>query len=256
MWECLKCCIFIQYTYPKTATVTSTPPALEALHPALWRASQLAQGNVRTVDTGYATLSAELPGGGWPLGQLIELLAKRPGLGELRLLRPALNVVARRPIVLLAPPHLPHATALTGWGLPPAQLLWLRPQHAAHACWAAEQILRAGTCGALLFWHEQLRHDRLRRLHLAAQASETLFCLMRPHHAAGAASPAPLRLQLDSTAQGLAIHFLKRRGPPRDTPLLLALQPQPVLRHRHVIPVDLPAPAPLSAGSLPAALVP
>ncbi|TMS56578.1 translesion DNA synthesis-associated protein ImuA [Imbroritus primus] len=235
--------------------MTSLPTAPETLHPALWRASQLARGSVRTLDTGYPALSAELPGQGWPIGQLIELLAVRPGLGELRLLRPALLAAASRPVVFLAPPHLPHATALAGWGLPPERLLWLRPQHPAHACWAAEQILRAGTCGALLFWHTRMRSDQLRRLHLAAQSGETLFCLMRPADAARTASPAPLRLQLDSTAQGLAILFLKRRGPPRDTPLSLALQPLPILRHRHVTPVDLPAPAPLAAGSLPAALV-
>lgn len=238
----------------------STALAPETLHPALWRASQLARGSVQTIETGYAELSAELPGGGWPAGQLIELLAPRLGLGELRLLHPALQAVCHRPIVFLAPPYSPHATALTGWGLPPKQLLWLRPQHSTHAAWAAEQILRAGTCGALLFWdmqsRTQLRADRLRRLHLAAQHSETLFYLMRPATAAASASPAPLRLQLESTAEGLSIAFLKRRGPPRDMPLVLPLQPTPILRPRHVSTVDLPAPAPLAAGSLPAALVP
>jgi protein ImuA len=164
-------------------------------------------------------------------------------------------VANRRPIAFLAPPHLPHATALVGWGLPPEQLLWLRPQHPAHATWAAEQILRAGTCGALLFWQEQIRHDRLRRLHLAAQSSDMLFCLMRPAQATSTASPASLRLQLECTAQGLAIHFLKRRGPPRDTPLVLALPVSLVRPPRYVASVDLPAPASLAAGSLPATLV-
>jgi protein ImuA len=42
------------------------------------------------VDTGYASLSAELPSGGWPLGALIELLPAHSGIGELRLLQPAL----------------------------------------------------------------------------------------------------------------------------------------------------------------------
>ncbi|MGV4712386.1 translesion DNA synthesis-associated protein ImuA, partial [Burkholderia pseudomallei] len=48
--------------------------SLESLHPSLWRGSQLARGGPRTVDTGYAALSVELPGGGWPLGGLVELL--------------------------------------------------------------------------------------------------------------------------------------------------------------------------------------
>lgn len=41
----------------------------ETVHPSLWRASQLARSGLRTVDTGYAALSAELPGEGWPLGR-------------------------------------------------------------------------------------------------------------------------------------------------------------------------------------------
>ncbi len=40
---------------------------VEDIHPALWRGSQLARAQGQTVDTGYAVLSAELPGGGWPL---------------------------------------------------------------------------------------------------------------------------------------------------------------------------------------------
>jgi hypothetical protein len=41
--------------------------------------------------------------------------------------------------------------------------------------WSAEQILRAGTCGALLFWQRHIRSESLRRLLLAARAGETLF---------------------------------------------------------------------------------
>lgn len=49
----------------------------------LWRGSQLARGGPRTVDTGYAALSAELPGGGWPVGGLVELLVPHAGCGEI-----------------------------------------------------------------------------------------------------------------------------------------------------------------------------
>lgn len=66
--------------------------APEALHPSLWRASQLAQARGPVVETGYPALSAELPGGGWPVGALIDLLGE-PGCGELRLLRDRKSVV-------------------------------------------------------------------------------------------------------------------------------------------------------------------
>jgi protein ImuA len=51
---------------------------------------------MRCVDTGHAALSAQLPGGGWPAGVLVDLLLQQPGIGEMRLLRPALAAVASR----------------------------------------------------------------------------------------------------------------------------------------------------------------
>ena len=126
------------------------PMAPEALHPSLWRASQLARASTRCVDTGHAALSSQLPGGGWPAGTLVELLQQQPGIGEMRLLRPALQACAERRIVLLQPPHPPQALALAALGLPPSKLLWLRTSRSADALWAAEQVLRSGSCGALL----------------------------------------------------------------------------------------------------------
>ena len=83
--------------------------APEDLHPSLWRASQLAHANTRCVDTGHPALSKQLPGGGWPTGTLVDLLLQQPGIGEMRLLRPALAAAASRRIVLLQPPHPPQA---------------------------------------------------------------------------------------------------------------------------------------------------
>src|SRR3546814_1948070 len=70
--------------------------APQRIHPALWRASQLARMPGRCVDTGFPALSAQLPGGGWPLGNLIELLIQQPGIGEMQLLRPALSDLSSR----------------------------------------------------------------------------------------------------------------------------------------------------------------
>jgi protein ImuA len=213
------------------------------------------------VDTGHAALSAQLPGGGWPAGALVDLLLQQPGIGEMRLLRPALAEVAARRIVLLQPPHPPQALALAALGVPPSQLIWLRTSRMADALWAAEQVLRSGSCGALLFWpgfdrQSQVRGDSLRRLHLAAQGGETLFFMMRPLASRQDASPAPLRLALRPQAGGLEIDFVKRRGPQRDAPLFLPLsshlvQTQP---QRHA-PVDRPVTAPATARGLQSQLV-
>ena len=226
--------------------------APEDLHPSLWRASQLAHSATRCVDTGHATLSSQLPGGGWPSGTLIDLLLQQQGIGELRLLRPALAAVARRRIVLLQPPHPPQALALAALGLAPSQLLWVRSSRGPDALWAAEQILRSGSCGALLFWPGHARGETLRRLHLAAQAGEALFFMMRPLAAAQDASPAPLRLSLRPAAGGLEIGFVKRRGPQRDAPLFLPLASfTPSVLQRHAS-LDRPLPAPAPArGVLP-----
>ena len=75
--------------------MSAVPVHAEAIHPSLWRASQLARARGRTVDTGYPVLSAELPGSGWPVGALIDLLVQQAGVGEMRLLRPAFRYCFR-----------------------------------------------------------------------------------------------------------------------------------------------------------------
>ncbi|AKM05440.1 translesion DNA synthesis-associated protein ImuA [Burkholderia pyrrocinia] len=211
-------------------------PALahpEAIHPSLWRASQLARSSVRGVDTGHPELTAELPGGGWPAGALIELLAPQPGIGELRLLAPVLTRAAGKPVMLIQPPHALQPLALAYWGIDPSGFVTLPAPRTADALWAAEQALRAGTCAAVLLWQPHVRADALRRLNLAAQSCQALFYLFRPAAAARDASPAPLRLALAPKRDGIDVTFVKRRGPARDTPLFVPLTPSPILLNRH-----------------------
>jgi protein ImuA len=224
-------------------------PDPEALHPSLWRASQLARSQTRCIDTGFPSLSNQLPGGGWPVSTMVDLLLKQNGIGEMRLLAPALRTVAERRVVLLQPPHAPQALALAALGLPPASVIWLRAERTGDMMWAAEQVLRSGSCGALLFWPDQVgsgsaryrpvRSDNLRRLHLAAQAGETLFFMMRPLASATDPSPAPLRLSLEPTSGGINVGFVKRQGPVRDEPLFLPMQighVRPAQPRRDVVP--------------------
>ena len=78
--------------------------------PDLWRADELAAGPPRTVPTGHAALDAELPGGGWPLGGLIELLQPAPDTPTWPLLLPA--VACGGAVALVNPPHEPFLPAL------------------------------------------------------------------------------------------------------------------------------------------------
>ena len=195
----------------------------ERIHPALWRATQLARGAHCGVPTGHAALSAQLPGGGWPPGALVELLAPHPGIGEIRLLQPALARLGGRPIALVQPPHAPHLACWQAWRLDTRQLLWVAPERPADALWATEQILKHGSCGALLCWLPRARAESLRRLHLAVQGSDTLCFAFRPATAAQQASPAPLRLALAPAPAGVAVSIVKRRGPALAAPLFVPL---------------------------------
>lgn len=217
----------------------------------LWQADQLATPALPACASGFAELDAELPGGGWPAAGLTELLLREPGSGEIGLLAPALRQLgAARELVWVAPPHPPYAPALHGFGLPLARLLWLRPASQADAAWAAEQVLRSGSAGAVLWWSgEATLPVTLRRLHLAALGGSTPLFALRPRACRQQSSPAPLRIGIEPAAGArLCVHLFKRRGPSLARPLLLALPS--ALRGRPVVSpaatgdvVVVPAPA-------------
>ncbi|KVX69095.1 recombinase RecA [Burkholderia stagnalis] len=219
--------------------MSALPKNIEDLHPALWRGSQLGRAAGVTVDTGYPALSAQLPGGGWPRGCLIELLTQQPGIGEVRLLAPALGKLGNRPIVMLKPPQTPNAQGLAYVGVPLDKVMLLEPKTTADALWSAEQILKAGTCGALLLWQQHARGESLRRLQVAAKSGDTLMILFRPLVAAADPSPAELRLALRPAANGVQVEVVKRKGPAMAEPMSVELRPSPILlrRPRSVSPV-------------------
>jgi protein ImuA len=204
---------------------------LESIHPALWRGSQLARAHGKYVDTGYAALSVELPGGGWPLGTLVELLVQQPGVGEVRLLQPALAAVSKRPIALLQPPQTPNALAFAYMGLPLEKLMLVRAPRTADALWSAEQMLKAGSCGAVVLWQQYVRSESVRRLHLAAQSSDTLFLMVRP--LASAPDSSTLRLGVRPAGDGITVSIVKRKGPMRAETISVVLRPSPVLLSPH-----------------------
>lgn len=169
------------------------------------------------LSTGYASLDALLPGGGWPLGAVTELLSDACGIGEFSLLLPALVTLARsgRHVACIAPPHLPYAPALRQAGLPLERLLLIQPAGAEAprlSLWAAEQLLRCPAIGAVLLWPGAIDERRVRRLQLAAETGGGCGLLYRPAQAAHHASPAALRLQLHAAADGLRIDIRKSRG--------------------------------------------
>jgi len=212
----------------------------QTLHPAVWRASQLGRPSDAGLSSGFAELDAALPGGGWPTHALTELLLPHPGVGELRLVAPALAAVqaCQRCVLWFDPPGQPSPWALQALGIDTRLLVLVRPKVALRArarerlpaadlLWALEQALASGQAGAVLAWlPARLGAEALRRLQLAAQAHAGPAFLLRDVQAHLRPSVAPLRLVLSSAgADVLRVHLLKRRGPPLARPLELALPP-------------------------------
>lgn len=229
-------------------------PASDPINvPHVWRGRELAQAQEKTLASGHAALDAELPGGGWPLGCLVEVLQQHPHQFAWQLLAPALRECGRGqagPIVLVNPPYLPFGPGLRGLQLQPEQLLCVQADQPSARLWAAEQALRCADVSAVLAWLPQARAEDLRRLHLCAQQHERFLVAFRGPDALGQSSPARLRLQVEGVQQ-LAVRILKRRGPPLLQPLQLRSQPArlaALLAARKSRRQALPAPLSLPTG--------
>lgn len=216
--------------------------------------------DVPAMATGHTRLDRQLPGNGWPLGALTELLTDAPGNGELSLLFPLLADVTGRGqwTVLVDPPWVPYPPAMHGHGIALERVLLVRTRTPQESLWACEQALRGVRGGAVLAWQDNPGFTRLRRLQLAAKAGHKAAFLFRPASAARHTTPAALRLQLEADASGIRIILLKGRGlqpgssvliprdrhvpggsgalvthVPQTTPAPLRLDPQPPPLHSH-----------------------
>ena len=211
----------------------ASPAVLPQLpHPGVWHADRLDTGSaIAAHPSGFAALDEQLPGGGWPLGMLTELIAREPGIGEVRLLVPMLRQLTRdrKVVIMLGPPHVPYAPALASFGIDLDHLIVVQATQAADRLWAVEQTLRSASFGALLAWlpQDRTRPEHLRRMQLAAHGAPGPAFLFRQLPAQFESSPAPLRLLLlPRPRQQLSVQLLKRRGPLLAQPLLIDL-PQP-----------------------------
>ena len=195
----------------------------ELLHnPLLWQGDRLARAE-DAVASGFVALDRELPGGGWPQASLTELLLDHEGIGELRLVLPALKalVQAGEWIALIAPPHVPYAPAFARHGIDPGRVIVVDTAEEKNRWWSAEQVLRANSAGALLFWPRAVNDAQTRRLQLAAQDSRSLAFVFTGTARGAQPSPAPLRIRLSQAEEKLRIDVFKRRGGVMSRPLLL-----------------------------------
>ncbi|MEM1410887.1 MAG: translesion DNA synthesis-associated protein ImuA [Pseudomonadota bacterium] len=203
---------------------TSLPASLQ--HPMLWQGRRR-HDRMPTLATGHERLDRLLPGGGWPLGALTELLVEHDGVGELSLVLPTLARISREGgwAVLVDPPWTPYPPAIHGHGMDLGRLLVVRTPDATASLWACEQALRGVRGGVVLSWLRGRRHEagfaHLRRLQLAARSGRKGAFLFRPASAAAQATPAALRLHLEAREADLAVTVLKCRGTHRGQQLRL-----------------------------------
>ena len=194
---------------------------------AVWRATELGCALGATLPSGHVALDAQLPGAGWPVGAISEILQPAYGHNEWRLLLPALGRLAEGRMVLVGAPHVPFGPGLSSQGLDARRLLWIAATSLGDRLWAAEQAVRCAGVTAVLVWLQQARAEQLRRLQIAAQACSKPLFLMRPAQAQSEASPAVLRVMATNQPDGdaLLLQIIKRRGPALDRPLLLSARP-------------------------------
>jgi len=190
-------------------------------NPRVWRGRDQA-GRRAGLASGYPELDRHLPGGGWPRESLTEVLTEYYGIGELRLLMPALARLSTETstqdftepgwIAWVAPPFQPYPPALQQCGIDLSRVLIVRPRDDSEILWSAEQALSSGTCAAVLLWPSILDDQAGRRLQLAAEKGHSWAIAFRPLAARRQPSAAALRLELHPDGQATRVHILKSRG--------------------------------------------
>ncbi|MEK9711729.1 MAG: translesion DNA synthesis-associated protein ImuA [Thalassolituus sp.] len=195
----------------------------------VWRGDQIPELSRATVlDTGHPELNRELPAQGWRAGQVCEIYSQSAGCGEVSLLLPALAKLSQqeRWIMLIAPPAIPYAPALSMAGINTRHLLMVHPANHKEALWCIEEGLRSGQCSAVLGWLNAIDNTSVRRIQLACEEQQN-YCWLWPGQNAGhKASAAPLRMNVRRhSAREAAVQFIKRRGSWPSNEFLLPLWP-------------------------------
>ena len=172
------------------------------------------------IPTEFPELDRVLPGGGWPLGAITEMLVDGYGIGELGLLMPALTALTKEDpanpkkwVAWIAPPFIPYAPALQQRGVNIDRLLMIHPTSGGkNRLWAIEQAVRSGSSAGVLAWVATGDDVVLRRLQLAAEAQGCWVVLFRPASARRERSPAALRVHLTQTELATRVEIVKCRG--------------------------------------------
>ncbi|MDA0693011.1 MAG: translesion DNA synthesis-associated protein ImuA [Proteobacteria bacterium] len=167
----------------------------------------------RCRSTGYPTLDAVLTGGGWPLGNTIEMLSDSYGLGAMGTFLPIMRTLSERDQwqAFINPPCTPYAPLLEARDIPTEQVLIVHTASKKDILWSTEQAIKHNTCATVFAWlgEHQYSYAELRKLQLAATEHDNLIVLFRPLKAAQDHAPACLRLK---TVAYREFEIIKQRG--------------------------------------------
>ena len=167
----------------------------------------------RCQSTGYAPLDAVLTGGGWPLGNTIELLSDGHGLGAMGVFLPIMHRLSSRGQwqAFINPPCAPYAPLLEARDIPTEQILLVHTDSKEDILWSIEQAITHNTCATVFAWlgHHRYSYAELRKLQLAATEHDNLIVLFRPLSAADEHAPACLRLKVSAYRE---FEIIKQRG--------------------------------------------
>ena len=212
----------------------------------IWLASKISKDISQGISSTYPLLDQHLYGSGWPRDGLAELLLNKLGIGELRLLTPALAKLSQeqnRWLLWVSPPYIPYAPALAMAGINLDKVLIVKTTTLENTLWVIEKALASKSCSAVLAWPDYqtnnqtnttngaskkhfksaLKEKQLRRLQVASKEGQSLGVLFRNTNAARNSSPAELRIQLQAQSpvsehSRLELKILKRKGGwPTDT---------------------------------------
>jgi len=185
----------------------------------VWRGSVKYKNQLspQILSSGHKTLDSKLHSGGWPLSITTELGLSQPGIGELRLLVPALRelqeMAYQKQIIWIAPPFLPYAPGLIKEKIDIDRLTIVQTNTIQDTLWATEQALLSKSCAAVFCWvgTSDLDTRQLRRLQLAAEKTESWHVLFRHSDYLKQSSICGLRIHLQANSYGkLDLHIIKQ----------------------------------------------
>ena len=185
----------------------------------VYRASH--QAELLTISTGWPALDHLLPGDGYPVGAVTELLVECPGIGEVSLLLHALsNQLCTHPsrrLAIIDPPPALNAPALIQLGIDCQNVPFIACRNDGERVWCVEQMSTAGEFVAFVVWGDTLDTTALRRLQLAAEKAACPIFVYRHLYRATERSPAALRLAVTAHLVDGYLHqrlkVVKCRGP-------------------------------------------